>query len=215
MTQCFYRDFKSETDKFKKGPRAFCYDLSRDLIKKAKDKDSENWYIREETVNAIILLLLCWNFRRLKIKKEGKLNQEIKELLRKTSKNFESLKNKTILDFDEDGQDGEKIKNVYKEFKKVFGQTGASKALSLINPELFVMWDTKIREGVGRELKKRQFIPFIKEIANGEKSEHYLNFLKGIKSIIKECNNLQNEICPGEVLAKKIDEYHYVKFVMG
>lgn len=175
------------------------------MIGNAKAQNSKNWYTHEETIKAIILLLSCWNFaaRKTKDLRKGK----IEKLLKKTKKHFESLKDKTILDFDEDGQDGERIKNVYKEFKKVFDQTGASKALSLINPELFVMWDTKIREG----LRKRRII---KKISNGEKAEHYLNFLEGIKNIIKECNNLQNEICPGETLAKKIDEYHYVKFVM-
>jgi len=57
-------------------------------------------------------------------------------------------------------------------------QTGASKALGLLNPELFVMWDTKIR----KRLKKEH----IKGIDNGETPENYLKFLYGIKYIIKE-----------------------------
>ena len=84
------------------------------------------------------------------------------------------------------------------------GQTEASKALSLLNLKLFVMWDTKIR----RFLKK-----FIKNIKNGENPKHYYNFLSGTEEIIFEFN-LQEKVPKNSKIAKKIDEYHYVEIVM-
>jgi hypothetical protein len=80
------------------------------------------------------------------------------------------------------------------------GQTGASKALSLLNPKLFVMWDTRIRN----KLRKK----IIPGIGNGEKAEYYINFLKGIQKIIHD-HHLVSKIKKNDHIAKKIDEYHY------
>jgi hypothetical protein len=86
------------------------------------------------------------------------------------------------------------------------GQTGASKALSLMNPDLFVMWDTKIRKRLNKCL--------IPNISNGEEDEHYITFLKGIKSLIDRYE-LARRIPPGASLAKKIDEFNYAKLIMN
>ena len=86
------------------------------------------------------------------------------------------------------------------------GQTGASKALSLLNPKLFVMWDTKIRKRLKKEL--------ITGIGNGEKSENYVTFLKGIQRIINEYN-LKQKLPLDSIVAKKVDEYNYVKIIMN
>jgi hypothetical protein len=84
-------------------------------------------------------------------------------------------------------------------------QTGASKALSLLNPELFVMWDTKIRRRLNRSL--------IPGIRNGELSAQYVLFLKGIQQIIINYK-IKEKIPHGESVAKKIDEFNYVKIIM-
>lgn len=201
MTDNLYEHFYDPTNNFKEEPRAFCYDLSQKLISKAKIQNPNNWYTREKTINAILLLLFCWNFASPITKKLKK--QDINDLLRKTNKDLKALENKTILNFDK--YDEKIIKDIYKEFKSVVGQTGASKALSLINPKLFVMWDTRIR---GR-LKK--FL--IKGIDNGKKPEHYLKFLKGINLIIKRYK-LEDKVNQSSPIAKKIDEYNYVEIIM-
>ena len=67
------------------------------------------------------------------------------------------------------------------------------------------MWDTRIR----KELKQN----LIRGIGNGETGDSYVIFLKGIQRIIEEYN-IESKLPPDSVLAKKIDEYHFVKFVM-
>lgn len=201
MRDNLYEHFYDPTNNFKEEPRAFCYDLSQKLISKAKIQNPNNWYTHEKTINAILLLLFCWNFASPITKKLKR--QDINDLLKKTNKDLKALENKTILHFDK--YDENIIKNIYKEFKSVVGQTGASKALSLLNPKLFVMWDTKIR---GR-LKK--FL--IKGIDNGKNPEHYLKFLKGTNLIIKRYK-LEDKVNQSSPIAKKIDEYNYVEIIM-
>jgi len=201
MRDNLYEHFYDPTNNFKEEPRAFCYDLSQELISKAEIQNPSNWYTHEKTINAILLLLFCWNFASPITKKLKR--QDINDLLKKTSKDLKILENKTILNFDK--HDEKIIKNVYKEFKSILGQTGASKTLSLMNPKLFVMWDTKIRGRLRKSL--------INGIANGEKPEHYLKFLKGINCIIKRYN-LENKVDQSSPIAKKIDEYNYVEIIM-
>jgi hypothetical protein len=98
------------------------------------------------------------------------------------------------------------IGSLFDQFSLLFGQTGASKALSLLNPELFVMWDTEIRKRLNREL--------IKGIGNGKSGASYITFLKGIQRIIRD-HKLEKKLLKDVILAKKIDEYHYVRIVMN
>jgi hypothetical protein len=66
------------------------------------------------------------------------------------------------------------VKPLFDEFGKILGQTGASKALSLLNPWLFVMWDTRIRKELNQDL--------IRGIGNGASGDSYVIFLRGIFS---------------------------------
>jgi len=133
----FYKYFPSKCSKFNNEIRAVCYIRAKELIDKVRG--SRKWHMKEETIDAIIILLFCWNFA-TPITKRLKRNRIIK-LLTKTCNNLSSLENYCIVD----NNWVEKeliIKNVYNKFKTVFGQTGASKVLSLLNPKLFMMWDT-------------------------------------------------------------------------
>ena len=84
------------------------------------------------------------------------------------------------------------------------------------------MWDTRIREflGTGKIDEPRRISRKIDEelrikgISNGEEPENYLTFLGGIKKIIKLLN-LDKKIDNPDKIAKKIDEYHFVKIVIG
>lgn len=165
-----YDRFYDPSDKLKKEPRYFYYELAMELINKAKIS-CDNWYREENTIKGILLLLFCWNFA---TKETKKLNFEnIKEILLECEEELKELEKYTIEDIaDEDKELKEKIKKIYDKFKTLMGQTGASKALSLLNPKLFVMWDTRIRKYL------KNFYPqYFSGIDNGEKSENYLQFL--------------------------------------
>ncbi len=99
----------------------------------------------------------------------------------------------------------EHVQKAIDKFRFLCGQTGASKALSLLNSDLFVMWDTEIR----RRLRK-QLIP---GIGNGQTGEQYVVFLKGVQKIIREYE-VTKKLHAGSNVAKKLDEYNYVRIVM-
>jgi len=204
MPDDFYSDFPQRIEEFYSNePRAFCYDLSLSLLNIAKETDIENWYYNNKTIEGILLLLYCWNFASPITKKLKKAT--IENLLRTNKDNLKSLETYSILNFNEDTH--QIILEVVKNFKNVLGQTGASKALSLINKKLFIMWDTKIR----RKLKQ---LKLVSRISNGEKPEHYLKFMKDIKELICR-NELINRIENQDEIAKKIDEFHFAKIVVG
>jgi len=197
----FYNEFPGATSGFINEPRYFVYDLSLELIAKAKTEHGENWIEADNTIKAIILLLYCWNFA-APITKTMTF-EKIRTLLLKQKSNIKSTLKHSIIDNWE--IDEEKILSIVSEFKNDFGQTGTSKALSLLNPKLFVMWDTRIRRCLERD-------KIISEIGNGETPEKYIKYLKDIKRNILGLK-LQDRVDIA-FLAKKIDEYHFVKILM-
>lgn len=202
MKDSLYSDFYDPSEDYLEEPRAFCYDISSDLINQAKKIPGESWYLDDLTIKGILLLLYTWNYASPITKK---LNFNIiRQLLERTQEQLLSLEKFTIINADK--RAWVVVKPLFDEFSKVFGQTGASKALSLLNPRLFVMWDTQIR----KELKQT----LIKGIGNGETGDSYVTFLRGIQWIIEEYN-IESKLPPDAILAKKIDEYHFVRFVMN
>ena len=197
-----YDEFYDPTEDFKEEPRAFCYDLAAQFINHAKTDYSSEWYSDANTIKGILLLLFTWNFAARETKNLNFHNVE--HLLKANKNNLLKLEKYSIEDADD--QAWPLIEEVFREFRLLFGQTGASKALSLLNPKLFVMWDTKIRTRLRKSL--------ITGIMNGENPKHYVHFLQGIQRIIEEYR-LKEMLPTNSVLAKKIDEYHYVRIIMN
>lgn len=202
MNDQLYNEFYDPSKDFLREPRAFCYEIATELISKGKQNTGESWYEDKDTIKGLLLLLYTWNFA---AKKTKKLNfHNVGELMRHTKNDLKSLKNYSIKTANTKAWDI--IKKIFDQFSNLFDQTGASKALSLLNPELFVMWDTGIRKRLNREL--------IPGIMNGESGECYVIFLKGIQNIIGDYR-IAEKLPQNSVVAKKIDEYHYVRIVMN
>jgi hypothetical protein len=202
MSDKLYDEFYDPSEDFLLEPRAFCYEIATQLINQAKRNSINSWYEDIETIKGILLLLYVWNFAAQKTKKLT--YQNVSKLLHKTKTNLEFVEKYSISTAD--NETWNIIKLIFDQFNKLFDQTGASKALSLLNPELFVMWDTAIRKRLNREL--------IPGIMNGNNGEYYVVFLKGIQDIIKKYR-IAEKLPENVVLAKKIDEYHYVRLVMN
>jgi hypothetical protein len=173
-----------------------------DFIKKAKKDSGTAWRTSDDTIRGILLLLFTWNFAARETK--ALTYENIRQVLAKSEeslKRLDGVKIEQVIS----AELWEDILQVFSCFKKLMGQTGASKALSLMNPDLFVMWDTKIRKRLNKCL--------IPGISNGEDDEHYITFLKGIKTLIDRYD-LGSRIPPGASLAKKIDEFNYFHLIM-
>jgi len=196
IADALYKGLRFSNDFETHEPRSFVYTLALKMIK----KDENDWQSDHSTQEAILLLLWSWNFA---AKETKKLNfNNLGQLLQESLGDLKTLECVKIEDIN---GNNENIKNVFGKFKDLMGQTGASKALSLLNPDLFMMWDTKIRRGLGR---------IIPGIDNGSTVENYINYLNGIKEIIEQYN-IRKNVNNGDKVLKKLDEFHYVKFVLN
>ncbi|HLA80378.1 MAG TPA: hypothetical protein VJP78_01930 [Thermoleophilia bacterium] len=201
MKDRLYEEFYDPTDDFAKEPRAFCYDLASQLIAEAKRTARNDWLQDTNTVKGVLLLLFAWNFA---AKETKRLNFEnVGTLLRKAKPDLQFLEKYSITDADK--KTWRHIKKTFEVFRSVCGQTGASKALGLLNPRLFVMWDTAIRSRLNKGL--------VPGIGNGQTGEQYVVFLKGVQRIIQKYK-IAGKLPPDSIIAKKFDEYNYVRIVM-
>ncbi len=137
---------------------------------------------------------------------------DIYEVIRTTNPIIEELKDISIIDANlDDAFIESSIKTLYKKFSNVFGATGASKALHLLHPKLFVMWDDNIRRsyqidapdenGYLRFLKmaKEEIVKFIKSCAE----KNGLSF-EDAERLIKEKTGIE--------LTKLLDELNYLRY---
>ncbi len=201
MRDKLYERFYDPGDAFSEEPRAFCYDLARKLIRQGKKKAGARWYYSDCTIKGILLLLYTWNFAARETKKLN--HKKLEKLLKSSAPDLRKLERYTILTADKKAWPI--IRRVFSKFKKLLGQTGASKALSLLNPKLFVMWDTAIRQRL-----KKQLVP---GIDNGQLAEHYVLFLRETQRNIDRYE-IARKVKRGSILAKKIDEFHYSELVL-
>jgi hypothetical protein len=124
-----------------------------------------------------------------------------------------------------DNNVAEIIKNCFKVFseKKSIGNTGAAKALHLINPKVFMMWDDKIRKAyhtVHPSYRKRkepieecylEFMKISQEIAkNVLEKVNYEELWKNHLSFLDK--NFVDAFSFREPITKMIDECNFVKF---
>jgi len=203
MKDTLYNEFYDPSQQFcMMEPRAFCYDLAEEFIYKAKHTCNEDWYDDPRTVKGVLLLLFTWNFAAQATKKPN-IREDIWRLIRDNKEYLKFLEQFSIENAGEHAWPV--IGKVFANFTAVLGQTGASKVLSLLNPYLFVMWDTKIRKRLNKEL--------IPGIDNGKRPEHYITFLQGIQRVVRDYH-IPEKLPNGSIVAKKIDEYHYVKIVL-
>jgi hypothetical protein len=139
------------------------------------------------------------------------------EALRKSEKEFGKLRNESFIsiNFSEEAVSNpiETIYEKMKTFPYLGGATAISKILHLLNPEIFVIWDTSIRK---KYEKKNPLI--------GHTPEGYLEFLKTTqKEILEALNDCHEETGKGlaeieqeirskyqKTMAKLVDEYNYV-----
>ena len=68
MRDKLYNEFYDPSEDFLREPRAFCYEISTQLIGQAKRNTGESWYEDKDTMKGVLLLLYTWNFAAKKTK---------------------------------------------------------------------------------------------------------------------------------------------------
>ena len=95
------------------------------------------------------------------------------------------------------GGEFDSIGEVFGDFETVLGPVGAAKALYLLAPEFFPLWDRKITNAYGIWLG-----------AAGTNAADYLKFMT---MVVSQIRNLPKADTSREVL-KLIDEFNYCRF---
>jgi hypothetical protein len=179
----------------------------------------------EDVKRRVIGFLNNWGCR---LPVSDELANNIKEAYRKSIPFLKCLENETLEDFEfenkvnineEEYINREILLEVFMNFCKIghnFRGVAASKLLSLINPSLFVMWDTSICEAYGIRAPSEpyirdkqyvpEFFPLMKEKANGVID----TYMKEKKCSRSEAIEAINSFRKWRPLAKLLDEYNWV-----
>ncbi len=182
-----------------------------------QQKNWKNWPddVSINEIHRLLQFIPKWN-----PKYEGKYDQGLFEVfleIRPTVKElyFEKLENAQF-----DSNYLHKIKGIFDKvarYKKSYESTDASKILHFIIPNLFVMWDNNIREGVlGKENRKKgsmyslNFLPIMQkellEAVDTCMKEEKLEKLEAVDFIRNNCGN--------ESLPKLLYEFNYCIFTI-
>jgi hypothetical protein len=106
----------------------------------------DDWYRSDElALGGPMLLMYTWNFAATETKSMSV--DVVKDILERHHGLIEQVRGTSLIDAGLKHGDPtvRTVKAVWSDMKDHFGQTGTSKVLSLLAPELFVMWDQDIR----------------------------------------------------------------------
>ena len=115
------------------------------------EQRSDFWYrarnllLNGYEVEAYVLILATWNFAGFRYLVNDFNTNKFEATIEKLNPTFDKLSNQTLQTVDlDDPVIAKQIKYIYQALKNIVKQTGASKMMALKNPDLFVIWDTKI-----------------------------------------------------------------------
>jgi len=192
-------------DEFIKGIKEFEKNEKRDVAYKVSIFFiSQFWGCPRNMAYGIGTLLLVWNnsFYRYRIFDFDKLEECIKENLEKLSK-FKKRNITTLSESDE-----LEVENIFNEFLEALkisdnkkSPVAVAKALHLLAPNFFPLWDSKIAKAYGCNYHKN------------DPAKEYIKFMKLMKELTKHVTHFINlSYYPNKTILKLIDEYNYAKY---
>ena len=220
-----FKELFEAAEIFEEDPRA--YNETWISARRFIDWENLNNLPTKEVKRRVIGFLNDWHCHLPAI---DELAEKIKETYERTVSLLEALRDETLENFQFEKKkevDGREYSNreillkVFSSFCKIghnFRGVAASKLLSLINPSLFVMWDTPICDTYGIRSPSEpylrdkryvpEFFPLMKQKANGV-IDSYMKEKKCIRSDAIEAINSFRKWRP---LAKLLDEYNWVTY---
>jgi hypothetical protein len=150
---------------------------------------------RLSLAEALAVLLQTWNsaFYRFHQPFDAKHFADIDELVSRHQRRFRALRPRSISTLS--NTDEEAVKSLFAAFEGVLGPVGAAKALHLLAPRFFPLWDTAIAQRYRLPMKPQ-----------GLNAGNYWQFM----SIVREqCIGLGEEEAVGRNPLKALDEYNY------
>lgn len=98
-------------------------------------------------------------------------------------------------------EDGSLVQKLFADYEEVLGPVGAAKALHLLAPRFFPLWDRAIAKAYGLALRER-----------GKNADRYRRFMEITK---QQHATLSGEQAIEQNLLKALDEYNYCKYTKG
>lgn len=175
-------------------PRDLFYRAATELVGRAIHHDGPL-----SVAEALAVLLQTWNKSYYRFRQFNAAHfADIESLLETYGAQLMELRQRSIESMTPRHSDD--IKVLFTEFEQVLGPVGAAKALHLIAPRLFPLWDNAIAVGYGCRLKAR-----------GGNATAYVRFMVIVKA---QSVALDGERGLGRNPLKAIDEYNYCKYTL-
>ncbi len=174
-------------------PRGLFYKAARELVDLAIQ--GRTALTVAETLG---VLLQTWNKNAFRFKKknfDARYIDEIQSLLRRHEMPLAAYRKQKIEELDEGVRAN--VVSMFEEFEEVLGPVGSAKALHLLAPELFPLWDRAIAIKCGVRLGHA-----------GTNGDRYWRFMEHARD---QCTELRREGATGTLL-KLIDEYNYCRY---
>lgn len=195
---------KAQKEYKKKEARWFFYPIATELLKRARRKKQRGKF--GDMARALCVLLYTWNnsFYKGKGKKfNTKHISKIEKLIREFRNDIEDFRARgnSIIKFCTNDKIKDKVIEIFNEFKKVLGPVGTAKALHLLAPRFFPLWDRKIAKYYGFPLSTKN---------NSKKHAHfYCCFIKTTKEQCMALARGRNAIKKNTL--KALDEFNVLR----
>jgi len=194
------------------GSREFRKHEKRDAMYKVATRlINEYWGKPAEVADGLGVLLLTWNQA---LYRYGIFDfDKLESFLRDRKKVLSDFRKRDILSWSQ--KDDLNVKTLFSDLMKALiaegkdgklrkSPVGVAKALHLIAPNFFPIWDIEISKGYGCHWYKSEFAP-----------EKYIYFCKKIMDFVQYLLDQRIKDKTGMTLLKIIDEYNYSKFTKG
>jgi hypothetical protein len=189
-------DLRRARDAFSKNePRDLFYRAATELVGRALDHSSTL-----TVAEALAVLLQTWNRAYYRYRRfDANHFSDLEALLAQYRRYLARLRKESIESVTPDQK--RRVLELFESFEVVLGPVGAAKALHLLAPRLFPLWDRKIAAAYG--------VPLRKAGLNGESYWRFMLIAKG------QCLGLRSRRRVSGNSLKAIDEYNYSRYTKG
>ncbi len=198
---------------YKHEPRAKFYD---EYLRKKNDQDWLSPNLPDEEIEKLFQFIKRWDFHFRG--DEGKFKENYSQIHNRILE----LNDESFYTIDLSLQ--KNVSNITKVFNCMAScnyegrheSTDASKIIHAINPQLFVMWDRKIRKGVmgGENIQYADYYIIFLQRMKDELRELISSCIENSEYSEEESLKIIEELCDRKTIAKLLDEYNYMTYTL-
>ena len=176
-------------------PRDLFYRAATDLLARAREDGSDL-----KLGEALAVLLYTWNRAYYQYHPPGPAHiTAIEDMLATNTRTLAGLRARSLHTLDD--ADAAVIEPLFSQFEKLLGPVGAAKALHLLAPRWFPIWDRKIAATYIGILQMR-----------GTNAKRYVRFMTNTAA---QCRALEGRAGSPPDPVKALDEWNYVRLTRG